>query len=253
MTLTRLQSALSYGLGQGWQIRGILPVDIKFLGIDYSLPDGSPYTPPYRGLHHRNETLVGLADARFEFQYFERLKRGWVLGAGFGTTLPFGRTEENPYDLATKSFQHQHVQMGSDTFNPTFSFSAVWSGMVWGMTTFVNGELAIYANGKKYRPPSRISIATGPTYRVTAKLMLTAEVSFSHATQAEWDAEPDPQSGQTLSTAGGSIIYRFNPQLATMFQVRTTVLQWTEKAVIRQPLVGSIGVTWTPQGKTPDN
>ena len=93
----------------------------------------------------------------------------------------------------------------------------------------------------------------GPTYRMTAKLMLTAEASFAHESQAEWHAEPDPQSGQTRGVIGASVIYRFNPMLAVMLQGNTTVFQWTEEAVIRQPFVGSLGLTWTPKGKSQDD
>ena len=253
VTLTRLQGAVSYGLGQGWQIYGKVPVDIKILGIEYTLHDGSPYQPPYGDIHHRNEVLFGLGDGKIEIQHFYRLSKRWVVGAGFGSTLPLGRTEEDPYQLAAKSTKHQHIQMGEGVFKPTFSASAVWSGMVWGMTTFINGELAMYENNKEFRPPSRIHVAMGPTYRLTAKLMLTAEASFSHESQAEWHAEPDPQSGQTRGVIGASVIYRFNPMLAVMLQGNTTVFQWTEEAVLRQPFVGSFGLTWTPKGKSQDD
>jgi len=253
VTLTRFQGAISYGLGNGWQVQGKVPVDVKFLAIDYTMPDGSSYQPPYGGIHHRNEVLFGLGDGRLEIQNFHRLTNGWVIGAGFGSTLPLGRTEEDPYRLAAQSSKHQHIQMGAGIFKPTFSASAVWSGHVWGMTTFINGELAMYANNKEFRPPSRINVAVGPTYRVTPKLMLTSELSLSHESQAEWHAEPDPQSGLTRGMIGASAIYRFNPMLAVMLQANTSIFQWTQEAVIRQPFVGSVGLSWTPKGKSQDD
>ena len=245
-----MQAALSYGLGQGWQLSGHIPVDIKFLGVEYSLPDGSPYVPPYGNIHHRDEVLFGLGDGRLEIQHFVRLDGGWVIGAGFGSTLPLGRTEEDPYALASQSLKHQHIQMGAGTFKPAVSVSAVFSGHVWGMTAFMNGELAMYANDKDYRPSSRINVAVGPTYRVTSKLMLTSEISLTNETQAEWSAQPDPQSGQTRAMLGASVIYRFNPKLAVMAQGKTSLFQVTQKTVMRQPFVGSLGLTWTPQGKS---
>jgi len=250
VTLTRLQAALSYGLGQGWQVSAQIPVDIKFLGVEYSLSDGTPYVPPYGNIHHRNEVLYGLGDGRLEVQHFVRIDANWVVGAGFGSTLPLGRTEVNPYALAAKSKKHQHMQMGAGTFKPAFSISAVWSRMAWGMTAFMNGELAMDANHKGYRPSSRINMAVGPTYRVTSKLMLASAFTISNESQAEWAAKPDPQSGQTRGMVGASVIYRFNPQLAVMAQGKTSLFQVTQKTVMRQPFVGSLGLTWTPQGKS---
>ena len=88
VTMLRYQTTASFGLGGGWQIMGMIPVDAKLLSIEYTTMDGEPYDPPYGDIHHRNETLFGLGDGRLEAQYFFRVAEGWVLGGGLGADVP---------------------------------------------------------------------------------------------------------------------------------------------------------------------
>ena len=64
VTMLRYQTTVSFGLGNGWQVMGMIPVDAKLLSIEYTTMDGQPYDPPYGDIHHRNETLFGLGDGR---------------------------------------------------------------------------------------------------------------------------------------------------------------------------------------------
>ena len=247
--MTRLQTSVSLGLGQGWQFFAQVPIDTKFLSIDYTTHDGEAYEPPYGNIHHRNETLFGLGDGRIEVQYFESIGSEWTAGAGFGLTVPLGRIEKDPYALAAESENHQHIQMGNGTVDPVFRASAIWSGHQWGALFLADGRLPLIHNAKGYRPSSSIQVSTGPTYRLNTKLRLTSNIALTRESQAEWSGEPDPMSGRTAITAGAGIIYRFTPMLATMLQGRTTLGQWSEEALIVQPFVGSIGLSWTPSGK----
>ena len=247
--MTRMQTSASLGLGNGWQVIGRLPIDAKFMSIDYTTPDGQSYTPPYGNIHHRNETLAGFGDAQLEMQHFTRSGESWVIGVGVGLTIPLGRTEEDPYTLAKQSETHQHMQMGSGTVDPIFSASAIWMGHQWGGLISSSGRLAMVANSKGYRPSSSIQLSAGPSYRFTSKLMMTSSLSLTRESQAEWRGTPDPNSGRTAVMSGGSLIFRFTPMLASMVQARTTLAQWSNKPQIKQHFIGSIGLTWTPGGK----
>jgi len=249
MLLMRLQPSLSVGLGRGWQAMLRVPYDTKVMGIEYTDLQGNPYDPPYGDIHHRNETLTGLGDSELELQYFWSPKNKWVLGGGLGSTLPFGRTEEDPYIRASRSLRHQHIQMGSGNFDPIMSITSVWSDHRWGFTAQSTGRLALSENNKEYRPSSSLQVTVGPTYRVTSKLMLTTNIGTQKDWQAEWAGDPDPMSGRTLFTVGGSVIQRFTPTLAIMGQMRATVFQRSIEDTIIQPIVGSVGVSVTPPEK----
>ena len=247
--LSRLQATVSFGLGQGWQAMAQLPFDVKFLTIEYTTPDGKPYDPPYGNIHHREETLVGPGDGRAELQRFRRVGDSWVLGGGIGSTIPMGRTEENPYALTKQGLTHQHIQMGGGTFDPVASLTAIGTGHQWGFVSNASGRLSLYENGYGFQPSPTVQVSAGPSYRVSAKLMATADLTFKHAWQATWDGEPDRMTGRTAVDFGSSVIYRFNPRVAVMGQGRTTLAQWSKEALLIQKFVGSVGVSFTPSGK----
>lgn len=247
VTMLRYQTTASVGLGGGWQVMGMIPVDAKLLSIEYTTMDGEPYDPPYGDIHHRNETLFGLGDGRIEAQYFFRVADGWVLGGGLGATVPLGRTEENPYALAERSEKHQHMQMGSGTVDPAFSLSSAWTGAKWGGTLTSSGSMPVAENRHGYKPTPVLRFSGGPTYTINPSFITTAEVSLAREWQAEWDGEPDRMSGRTVLTAGGALIYQINPSWATMIQGHSTLGQWSDAGLILQRYKGTIGVSWTPK------
>ena len=251
VTLTRTQASLSYGMGKGWQAMAQLPVDIKHLTIDYTTPDGQPYDPPYGNIHHRNETLVGLGDGQWKLQKYGHLGEGLTLGGGFGTTVPLGRTEEDPYELSANDKTHQHVQMGSGTIDPVGSVSMVWMSHQWGWMASAHGRMPLYDNSKGYRPSPTINFNFGPTYRISAKTMVMSSVGVRRDWQAKWGGEPDPLSGFTAIDGGAAVIYRFTPTTAVLGHGKTTLGQWSDEARIKQGFVGTVGVSITPSGKAP--
>lgn len=249
VTMLRYQTSASYGLGRGWQLFAMVPFDAKIMTIEYKTMDGETYEPPYGDIHHRNETLLGLGDGRLETQHYTRLSDSWIVGLGFGVTIPLGRTEEDPYIAAQNSETHQHMQMGSGTVDPVFSANALWSRERWGMTLRTNGSAPLMENSKGYRPFPVIQFGGGPTYRISPKLMATTELTLKREGQAEWNSKPDPMTGRTVMTGGAALIYRVSPSWATMFQAQSTLMQWSEASLITQRFKGTIGLSWTPKAK----
>lgn len=249
ITLVRFQPAFSIGLGQGWQAVARVPFDAKIGTIDYTTSDGAPYDPPYGNIHHRDETLLGLGDTRLEAQKFVRVGDGWVVGGGLGSTIPFGRTEENPYDLAKTGQTHQHIQMGNGTFDPVGSATAIFSGHSWGFVSSASGSIPLYENSKGFYPSAEAQLSAGPSHRFSAKLMAVGELSFKQTWPAKWGGEPDPMTGRTSLETNVSLIQRLNPTLAVMVQGRTTLAQWSDEALLIQRFVGTFGLSYTPSGK----
>ncbi|MGB0637704.1 MAG: hypothetical protein ACPGTU_00125 [Myxococcota bacterium] len=249
--MTRLHTNLGVGLDNGWQVRLAIPFDIKFMTIEYRDKQGNAYVPDYGNIHHRNETISGFGDGKLELKYLKQTSTQWTLGGGVGSMLPLGKTEENPYQLAKESKEHQHVQMGAGTWDPVLSFTAVWMDDTWGMQINADGRLPLYENSRGFKPSPSLQIEVGPSYRLSTKWMLTAGVLGTHEWIAYWDGEPDPKTGRTAILLSGSGIYRFNPSLAAMMQVSSTVAQWSTETLIQQFLIGSAGLTWTPNKNKP--
>lgn len=247
--LNRAQAKVTMGLGSGWQGTLEIPLDIKALSIEYTTPDGAPYNPPYGDIHHRNETLVGLGDGRVELQRITRTAGGLVVGGGLGVMLPLGRIEENPYALAAEGRRHQHVQMGSGTVDPVASTTAILMGHRWGFVSNASGRLPLMNNKYGFTPSPLLQVSIGPTYRFSAKTMAVLTAGIKHSWQATWDGEPDEMTGRTAIDAGGAMVYRLNPTIALMAQGRTTLAQWSKEAIVIQRFVGTIGLSFTPDGK----
>ena len=89
----RTSVGVSLGLGKGWQLQTIVPVDLKSLSIDYSL-DGEPYSPPYGGIHHRNETLFGVSDPKLWLQRFSGLPKDFVLGPNWAPVFHWVKSKK---------------------------------------------------------------------------------------------------------------------------------------------------------------
>jgi hypothetical protein len=247
MVLTRLNGLLAVGLGKGLQAKVELPLDLKRMSIEYLDHSGAPYTPPYAGNHHRNETLTGLGDGRVQLEVYTRLGESWVVGGGLGASVPTGRTEEDPYALAAQSLKHQHIQMGSGTVDPVGSLTAVYGGHQWGMTASMQGRMPVMHSAKDYKPVGSVSTSVGPTYQITSKLMLLGGAEVLWESQAYWGDRPDPMSGRTAIVGAGGAVYRFNPTVAVMGQARVTAAQWSVADQINQRFIGVAGVTITPQ------
>ena len=247
MHMTRMNGLLAVGLGKNIQLKGELPFDYKAMTIEYKDDSGAPYDPPYRGIHHRNETLKGIGDARLHVEYYAKAKERWIVGGGVGSTIPTGKTEADPYALAEQSKAHQHIQMGSGTFSPVAQVSALYNGHQWGLMSKLQAKLALSENNKSYTPSSALRLTAGPTYRATSKWMLIASGDVLHETQAYWGDRADPMSGRTAIFGSASVVYRFNTTVAVMAQGQLTAAQWSVSDQIVQPFVGVAGITLTPQ------
>src|SRR5690606_9010090 len=99
-------------------------IDTSIRYFDRAGTEGQLVTP---GIHHRNDTVAGLADPLALFA-FTPARRGWQLTVRGGATLPIGRTEEDPFARGDMGLAHQHIQMGTGTCNPVgvLELSRAW-------------------------------------------------------------------------------------------------------------------------------
>ena len=244
----RLSPAITAGLGKGWQAVLSLPFDAKNLGILYTL-DGEVYHPPYAGIHHRNELLAGPADGTLGFERFFGLGDVGMWSLKAGTSLPVGRTEEDPFTLAAQGLEHQHFQMGSGTFIPTVEARAVVSGLRLGGLTWAHVRLPFYENSKGYRPGAHYTGGLGATYRVTPKLNAVATTEYTYETQDAWAGDPSPSSGRraVVFDLGGS--WAAGERFTFSSLIRTTAWQQTltdnHDDQLLQRFVATLGGSWT--------
>ncbi|MBS1120484.1 MAG: hypothetical protein H6Q90_2712 [Deltaproteobacteria bacterium] len=128
--------------------------------VDVSVTNRDPSTgmelPTASTIHERTETLRGIGDPSLGVHLAREL--GAIrLHARFGTSLPLGRTEEDPFLLGTIGQEHEHIQFGSGTLIP---FAVVEAQRAISRITISGWALAhvsLYENGKGFRAGHRFS------------------------------------------------------------------------------------------------
>ena len=111
-----------------WGVEASLPVRSVWASVSYQTPDGADYVPEDAEVHHRDETVAGLADGRLMARYGRSVAGVWV-AARVGSTVPLGATEEDPFSAGDVGKKHQHIQLGSGAFEPVVSLDATWGGI----------------------------------------------------------------------------------------------------------------------------
>ena len=121
----RIDVGLQYVLDDQWTLQANIPYAVR--NQEASVEWINPVSPEQRqailrsrDIHHRNETYTGLTDLDVFLGYkvsgFFRARD--ALFVRLGTTIPTGKTEENPWELGDAGIEHLHIQFGTGTFNP---------------------------------------------------------------------------------------------------------------------------------------
>jgi len=246
ITLTRTEFNLAIGLGNNLQAQLSLPVDIKQMSIEYVDFDGQPFEPPYGNIHHRDEVLAGFGDGRLAIGTYKMLNAQWTVGLSLGSSLPLGRTEENPYVLAAEELRHQHVQMGGGTFVPSATGTAILMGQRWGGYGFASAQLSLYANNKGYTAPSRVILGLGPSFRPSTSTQLLLTVEGLIEGPEDWADYDSNNDGRISAITGLSGLWSITKTTVLQAQARTTLWQVNlGKEQVKQVLVGTLGVSHT--------
>ena len=205
----RMDIGLHYLLNDQWTLQANIPYAVK--DQDASIEWIDPVTSEdeqailrSRDIHHRDETYTGLSDSDLFLGYkMSGLFKGRdLLFARLGTTIPTGRTEENPWKLGDAGIEHLHIQFGTGTFNPIVNLRytlPVYRGLT--VTASGRGMFPFYENSKTYRGPVELSYTAGFMYRLFDWLSFSGNYLGFYQTAAIWDGERDINTGLRYSMA----------------------------------------------------
>ena len=173
-----------------------------------------------RDNHHRNKTYTGTNRHR----YFAGVPddEGFLMENDFlmghiGTTVPFGKTEEDPWKLGDAGLEHLHIQFGTGTFNPIaavhYSFP-LYKGL--GANASLRGKLPFYENSKTYRGSREITYTAGLNYRLNDWLSLQTGYLGFYQSYAYWAGALDINSGLrfSMASAGATLLTPYNIPLS---------------------------------------
>ncbi len=209
---------VEYGLTEYLGVELQLPVRIVRTTIVFRDAAGEPLASSEGGeLHHRNETLFGLSDPWLSSRFYWHAG-GLTLTGRLGVTVPVGRTEQNPFALGRAGLTHQHIQLGTGTFNPLAAVDAAYTVGRFSFRGYAQAQLTLYDNDKGYRAGSRYGAGVLAEARVVGDLRLALGADVLDEQPERWDGviEQDGNVGRTDVLVGGSVGYRFGDLLVTL-------------------------------------
>ena len=203
LDVARFQLDIAYRLTADWDIALSLPYDIK--DQDAFIDEIAPVTLEERSailrnqdIHHRDEVYRGFADARLLVSHSlaNLLRDTDLLMVSFGTSIPIGATEEDPFILGDAGERHLHIQFGTGTFDPSAAlhYETMLSDGI-SLNASIHGQFPVYENGKTYRGPVDVTETVGIRYQVGDWLALHASHLGLFQSYAYWDGNRDINSG----------------------------------------------------------
>ena len=220
LNIFRVDIGLKYQFGSQWMLEANVPYETK--AQEATVEKIDPVTPEQWDAivrngnnHHRNETYTGLADADILLAHHVHgiFKEDDFFTGRIGTTIPFGKTEEDPWKLGAAGLEHLHIQFGTGTFNPIVDMHyslPLYKGL--GVNASIRGKFPFYENSKTYRAPRELTYTGGLNYRFNDWLSLQAGYLGFYQTYAYWAGELDINTGLLFSMAsvGASIVTPYN-------------------------------------------
>ncbi len=228
-----LRLEAEFGVTSALGVEAQVPFRMVRTTVEYTTPEGKAYEPLDEGVHHRDETIVGPADPWLLARLGTTVSRSW-LAVRAGTSLPVGRTEEDPFELGDRGRRHQHIQLGSGAFHPiVIGEASTRLGSV-ELSSFVLAETPLYENRHGYRAPMRLhgGVTAGGALGGGFEGNLGPEIVHEGAERWGGRERQDGSLGRTELSASGSLVFTLD---GTELGLRARVPVWRHIVVGDEP------------------
>ena len=230
MNLVRFDVGLKYQINNRFRLDALVPYEIKNQeasvdGIENIVdPEVRRKILLYQNIHHRDATYQGFSDLELLLAYSRHslFHEHGMFTAKIGTTIPVGKTEEDPWILGDKGLEHLHLQFGTGTFNPIadLHYSLPLYGRLRANAS-IRSKVPFYENSKTFKGSWEVTYTGGLTYQVADWLSLQSSYLGLYQSYAHWDGEIDINTGLRFSLAslGASIATPYNVPLSITFML----------------------------------
>ena len=150
------------------------------------------------------------------------------LDIAFGSSLPVGKTEDNPLTAGIEGHKHLHIQFGTGTFDPLLELHyATFFTKRLSFALFTMNKISLYENSKTYKGPFETTSGLSFGYKINKWLAIRSTFANFSQTQALWNNQPDPNSG--LISLNGTVAptFRFKNGLTITPGYRFPIYQRT--------------------------
>lgn len=201
-----LRLTAEHALSDAWGVEAQLPVRLHHTRIQFRALDGTPRALDYVNIHHRDETLAGVGDAWLQ----ARFAHAWgatSLAARAGTTLPLGRTVEDPFALGAAGLEHQHVQFGAGVPQPLLGLELARRVGEVHVRAHGQAQLGPWENRHGFRAGSRVSAGLEASGRVWRELRASAGADVVAEGAERWagEVQEDGNVGRTDLLVGAGL------------------------------------------------
>lgn len=245
ITFANATFAAAVGIGGGLAVHAELPYDLKRRRRQY-FRDGMPFTPPYGDIHHRNSTLQGVGDPTIALEWIRRVGTRLTVGGRLGVRVPLGATTDNPDPLAAQSVAHEHMQVGSGTFDPVIAVFGSWQHQHWGVYGRFDARLPFYQSRAGYRGGPQLDLTVGPGIRVRQRAVLFSQLGLSHTGEESWSGAPNEVSARNnlRFVLGASIFVTRHWRVGPVLQVE--LANTAVGGEFDQPIITTLTLTFGP-------
>jgi hypothetical protein len=194
VTLSETSVSTALGLTDRLGLELVAPFRTATTRVRFEDEGRRPFLPAEGDLHHRDETVAGAGDP-WLMLHAARPGPVWTTAARIGVTLPLGSTVPNPFDLGRRGQAHQHIQLGTGTFDPLLGIMAGRRAGAWGLTLIGHARLGLYENEHGYRAGNRYLVGAMADRPVSRAWRASAALDLMREQPERWDGRLDEEEG----------------------------------------------------------
>ena len=192
--VSELTAVVARGLRPGLGMEAVVPLRHVTTRIRFEDAARRPFVPRHPDVHHRNQTLVGPSDP-WLLVHGSRRRGGLDAALRLGTTVPLGRTEENPFRLGDLGQPHQHIQFGTGTWDPVLSLALQRAVGAVRLSTSGLARLVVAENHHGYRAGHRFFYQVGADRSLGKSWHVRAGLEVAREEPERWDGVRESEEG----------------------------------------------------------
>ena len=186
LLVSELGFTVSRGLWKGGAVDLDVPLRSVRSRVHYEDLDREPFVPNEPENHHRNETLIGIADPLVAL-HLAHEGETWIFSTRLGVSIPLGKTEPNPFELGREGLRHQHIQFGTGTFYPVLGASVGRPFGEYDVHLTGVARLPLSENENGYQAGQRYGALLSAGRGLWTKWQATTEFGYLHERAETWD------------------------------------------------------------------
>ena len=242
IVLSEARLAFDVGLTQKFGASLMIPLRIVSTTIDYRDGMGNIVQLTSPNIHHRDETLTGLGDPMLLGSFTHRM-----LTLRAGLSVPLGKTEEDPFALGDMDLPHEHIQMGTGTFNPVVSAELSLPWKKWQFGGYALTQQVLYENSKGYQAGDRYALGIGARRGFAGNWLARAGIDMQAESYERWQGERHAEEGNqgridVMLSLGAS--WAATERLSFDTAVKIPFITHVVGGQLDMPALVEVGVAW---------